>query len=69
LDLPGPGGKRFDYLTIDEDDHYLLSAHLAAGQHQWRRRIYISFILVGTSCTGAVSEDRPNVQVLVRPRL
>ena len=37
--------------------------------HQWRRRIYISFILVGTSCTGAVSEDRPNVQVLVRPRL
>ena len=20
--------------------------------HQWRRRIYISFILVGTSCTG-----------------
>ena len=31
-DLPGPGGKRFDYLTIDPDDHYLLSAHLAAGQ-------------------------------------
>jgi len=31
-DLPGPGGKRFDYLTIDSDDHYLLSAHLAAGQ-------------------------------------
>jgi DNA-binding beta-propeller fold protein YncE len=31
-DLPGPGGKRFDYLTIDNDDNYLLSAHLAAGQ-------------------------------------
>ncbi len=30
--LPGPPGKRFDYLTIDTDDHYLLSAHLAAGQ-------------------------------------
>lgn len=32
FDLPGPGGKRFDYLTIDLEDHYLLSAHLAAGQ-------------------------------------
>ena len=32
FDLPGPDGKRFDYLTIDEDDRYLLSAHLAAGQ-------------------------------------
>jgi len=32
FDLPGPGGKRFDYLTIDNDDHYLLSAHLRAGQ-------------------------------------
>ena len=32
FDLPGPGGKRFDYLTIDEDDNYLFSTHLAAGQ-------------------------------------
>ena len=32
FDLPGPGGKRFDYLTIDTDDHYLISAHLAADQ-------------------------------------
>lgn len=31
-DLPGPPGKRFDYLTIDPDDHYLISAHLAAEQ-------------------------------------
>src|SRR5713101_7894308 len=32
FDLPGPPGKQFDYLTITTDDHYLLSAHLAAGQ-------------------------------------
>ena len=31
FELPGPPGKRFDYLTIDEDDNYLLSTHLAAG--------------------------------------
>ncbi len=32
FDLPGPSGKRFDYLTIDPEDHYLFSAHLAAAQ-------------------------------------
>ena len=31
-DLSGPPGKRFDYLTIDTDDDYLISAHLAANQ-------------------------------------
>jgi len=31
LDLPGPKGERFDYLTMDEEDHYLLSAHLGPG--------------------------------------
>src|SRR5205807_10421232 len=31
FDLPGPLGKRFDYLTIDSEDHYLISAHLAPG--------------------------------------
>jgi len=30
FDLPGPPGKRFDYLTIDYNHGYLLSAHLAA---------------------------------------
>jgi len=32
FDLPGPPGKRFDCLTITPDDHYLLSAQLAARQ-------------------------------------
>lgn len=32
FDLPSPKGKRFDYLTIDYEDGYLLSAHLGAGQ-------------------------------------
>src|SRR5947208_14882342 len=31
IDLPGPPGRRFDYLAIDDDDRYLFSAHLAAG--------------------------------------
>jgi len=31
FDLPGPGGKRFDYLTVDDEDHFLLSAHLGPG--------------------------------------
>jgi DNA-binding beta-propeller fold protein YncE len=31
IDLPGPVGKRFDYLTIDFEDNYLLASHLAAG--------------------------------------
>src|SRR5262247_2512143 len=31
IELPGPPGRRFDYLTIDGDGRYLFSAHLAAG--------------------------------------
>src|SRR5262245_40334092 len=31
FELPGPPGKRFDYLTIDEDHNVLLSTHLGAG--------------------------------------
>ena len=31
LDLPGPKGERFDYLTMDDADHWLLSAHLGPG--------------------------------------
>ncbi len=31
IELSGPPGKRFDYLTIDYQHNYLLSAHLGAG--------------------------------------
>jgi len=31
IELPGPKGKRFDYLTIDDQRHYLFSTHLGAG--------------------------------------
>jgi len=31
IDVPGPKRQRFDYLTMDADDHYLLSAHLGPG--------------------------------------
>src|SRR5437016_12366531 len=31
IDLPGLKGERFDYLTMDDEDHYLLSAHLGPG--------------------------------------
>jgi len=31
FELPGPKGQRFDYLAVDGEDHYLLSAHLGPG--------------------------------------
>src|SRR5205807_3578042 len=31
IELPGPKGKRFDYLTIDDSRHLLFSTHLGAG--------------------------------------
>ena len=31
IDLPGPKGQRFDYLTTDDEDRFLLSAHLGPG--------------------------------------
>jgi MFS family permease len=31
FDLPGPEGKRFDYVTVHDEDHFLLSAHLGPG--------------------------------------
>ena len=32
IELPGPPGKRFDYLTVDYEDGWIFSAHLGANQ-------------------------------------
>ena len=54
FDLPGPPGKRFDYLTIDEEDGYLLSGHLAA------RQTYV--IDLKTNRVVATVTDTPGVE-------
>ena len=54
FDLPGPGGKRFDYLTTDADDRYLISAHLAADQ------TYV--IDLGTNKLVATIADTPGAE-------
>ena len=54
FDLPGPPGKRFDYLTITPDEHYLLSAHLAA------RQMYV--IDLRTNKVVATVTDTPGVE-------
>jgi DNA-binding beta-propeller fold protein YncE len=54
IDLPGPGGKRFDYLTIDADHNYLISAHLAAD------RTYV--IDLATNKVVATIGDRPGAE-------
>ena len=32
IDLPGPKGKRFDYVTTDPDDHFIVVAHMYGNQ-------------------------------------
>jgi YVTN family beta-propeller protein len=54
FDLPGPGGKRFDYLAVLPDEHYLLSAHLGAN------RTYV--IDLRTNAVVATVMDTPGVE-------
>src|SRR5438445_1000049 len=54
FDLPGPAGKRFDYLTIDDDDQYLIAGHPDAGQ---------SYVIdLPTNRIIAVVTDTPGVE-------
>lgn len=56
IDLPGPPGKRFDYLEVDEPDGYLLSAHLGAG------RLYV--IDLKTNRVVRTIKDLPGIEGL-----
>jgi DNA-binding beta-propeller fold protein YncE len=56
FDLPGPGGKRFDYLTILPDRKLLLSTHLGAG------RLYI--IDLSNNKVVTTIEDLPGIEAV-----
>jgi DNA-binding beta-propeller fold protein YncE len=56
FDLPGPGGKRFDYLTVIPDRHLLLSTHLGAG------RLYVIDTRTNTVIT--TIEDLPGIEAV-----
>ncbi len=54
IDLPGPKGKRFDYLTIDPDDHFVLVAHMYGNQTY--------FVDTRSSRVAAVIADTPGAE-------
>ena len=56
IDLPGPPAQRFDYLLVDRDDNWLISAHLAASQ------TYV--IDLATNKVIATIKDTPGVEGL-----
>ena len=62
FDLPGPPGKRFDYLTILPERHMLLSTHLGAG------RLYV--IDLASNKVLHTIEDLPGIEAVeVAPEL
>jgi DNA-binding beta-propeller fold protein YncE len=54
IDVPGPKGKRFDYLTIDGPRHLLFSTHLGAG--------LLYAIDLGTNKVVKTFEDLPGIE-------
>jgi DNA-binding beta-propeller fold protein YncE len=54
IDVPGPKGKRFDYLTIDTSRNLLFSTHLGAG--------LLYAIDLGTNKVVKTFEDLPGIE-------
>ena len=54
VELPGPKGKRFDYLTVDPDDHFVIVAHMHADQTY--------FVDTRTNQVAATITDTPGVE-------
>ncbi len=54
IELPGPKGKRFDYLTVDPDDHFVIVAHMHGDQTY--------FVDTRTNQVAATIRDTPGVE-------
>src|SRR5216684_5457293 len=54
IELPGPKGKRFDYLTVDPDDHFIIVAHMHGDQTY--------FVDTRTNQVAATIRDTPGVE-------
>jgi YVTN family beta-propeller protein len=54
VELPGPKGKRFDYLTVDPDDHFVIVAHMHGNQ--------TDLVDTRTNQVAATISDTPGVE-------
>lgn len=54
IELPGPNGKRFDYVTTDPDDHFVVVAHMYGNQTY--------FVDTRTNQVAATIIDTPGVE-------
>ncbi|HEV1993004.1 MAG TPA: YncE family protein [Candidatus Acidoferrum sp.] len=54
VELPGPKGKRFDYVTVDPDDHFVIVAHMHGDQTY--------FVDTRTNQLAATITDTPGVE-------
>lgn len=54
IELPGPKGKRFDYVTTDPDDHFIVVAHMYGNETY--------FVDARTNQVAATVTDTPGVE-------